>query len=393
MLKFWYKQFPQYPSDHPDYWRIRFIEHALLITSCYFLILTLINIFLFSGFKYALLDASGLAFSLGIYFRFRQTGQVKVTAWAATLMLTGLIMLFVISTKGHAHTLLWATLIPPFSFFLIGRTWGSFISGLSFVICALLVFQQIQNPEPVTFGNGSLFNVIEVCIAQILLFRFYEKTRFSAYQKLTLRNLEIQKMAELDKLTGLYNREKLDNVLDKLLAMSALKSNTKSTHSATNISKSSSLDSSVIHSNQTDNMTINDTEKSVTSEYPISIAIIDIDHFKRINDNHGHLIGDKVLCELANLLQGQMRNDDLLARWGGEEFVMVLPNTTLADATELSERLRLHIAQHNIQDMALTISLGIAQYGQDDSAYSLLDRADKALYQAKFRGRNCVAVA
>ncbi|GGP63116.1 hypothetical protein GCM10009409_30980 [Shewanella saliphila] len=238
-----------------------------------------------------------------------------------------------------------------------------------------------------------MFNVIEVCIAQILLFRFYEKTRFSAYQKLTLRNLEIQKMAELDKLTGLYNREKLDNVLDKLLAMSALKSNTKSTHSATNISKSSSLDSSVIHSNQTDNMTINDTEKSVTSEYPISIAIIDIDHFKRINDNHGHLIGDKVLCELANLLQGQMRNDDLLARWGGEEFVMVLPNTTLADATELSERLRLHIAQHNIQDMALTISLGIAQYGQDDSAYSLLDRADKALYQAKFRGRNCVAVA
>ncbi|GGP65420.1 hypothetical protein GCM10009347_34070 [Shewanella algicola] len=310
-------------------------------------------------------------------------------------------MLFVISTKGHAHTLLWATLIPPFSFFLIGRTWGSFISGLSFVICALLVYQQIQKPEPVAFGNGSLFNVIEVCIAQILLFRFYEKTRFSAYKKLTLRNLEIQKMAELDKLTGLYNREKLDTVLEKLLTVSSLKSNTKSTHnanniptsSATNISKSTSLASSIIHSNQSDNMIINDTEKSVTSEYPISIAIIDIDHFKRINDNHGHLIGDKVLCELAQLLQGQMRNDDLLARWGGEEFVIVLPNTTLADATELSERLRLHIAQHNIQDMALTISVGIAQYGQDDSAYSLLDRADKALYQAKSRGRNCVAVA
>ena len=100
-----------------------------------------------------------------------------------------------------------------------------------------------------------------------------------------------------------------------------------------------------------------------------------------------------MLCQLAQLLQNQMRSDDLLARWGGEEFVVVLPNTTLADAVELTERLRLYIAMQNIQSMELTISLGVAQYRVEDTAHSLLDRADKALYSAKSGGRNCVAAA
>jgi len=397
MIRFWYKQFPQYPADHPDYWRIRLIEHFLLITTAYFVILTLLNLFYFSGFKYALLDASGLIMSLGIYCRFRQTGQVKITAWAVTLMAVGLIMLFVISTKGYSHSLFWATLIPPLSFFLIGRTWGTLISCFSFSVCAVLVYLQTQYSQPVTIGTGSLFNVIEVCLAQILLFRFYEKTRFSAYQKLALRNLDIQKMAETDKLTGLYNREKLDFALDTLLTTPAANTPmTTETASATKQTGAAPIiyppyaDDNPLKNNQT---TQDLFSKQAATQYPISVAIIDIDHFKQINDNHGHLFGDKVLCQLAQLLQNQMRNDDLLARWGGEEFVVVLPNTTLADAVELTERLRLYIAMQNIQGMELTISLGVAQYRLEDTAHSLLDRADQALYSAKSGGRNCVAVA
>ncbi|MBO1896124.1 GGDEF domain-containing protein [Shewanella sp. BF02_Schw] len=397
MIKFWYKQFPQYPPDHPDYWRIRLIEHSLLITTSYFLILTLINLFYFEGYQYALLDGSGLVISLGIYCRFRRTGHVKITAWAVTLMVASLIMLFVISAKGYSHSLFWATLIPPFSFFLIGRTWGTFISCICFSVCAFIVYLQTQDPQPVAFSTGSLFNVIEVCIAQILLFRFYEKTRFSAYQKLALRNLEIQKMAETDKLTGLYNREKLDFALDTLLTTPA--ANAPMATESANATKRTD-EAPIIYQPYADEHPLKNHQttqdllsKQAATQYPISVAIIDIDHFKQINDNHGHLFGDKVLCQLAQLLQNQMRSDDLLARWGGEEFVVVLPNTTLADAVELTERLRLYIAMQNIQAMELTISLGVAQYRVEDTAHSLLDRADKALYSAKSGGRNCVAAA
>ncbi|MGX9462544.1 GGDEF domain-containing protein [Shewanella sp. A14] len=387
MIQYWYKQFPQFPPDHPDYWRIRLIEHSLLATTCFCLILMLINLLYFKTYQYALIDAMGLTLSLGIYYSFRRTGHVKRTSWAVTLMAVSLIMLFVIAAKGHAHSLIWATLIPPFSFFLIGRRWGTFITCICFSVCVYLVYLQTKIPNTTTIGTGSILNVIEVFIGQILLFRFYEKTRFSAYKKLALRNLEIQKMAEIDKLTGLYNREKLDVALEKLLTISAENANTITTKST--LTKPAST-SKVSENSATTSSSAYIAETSLS---PISLAIIDIDHFKQINDNHGHLIGDKVLCELAQLLQSQMRNDDLLARWGGEEFVVVLPNTTITDASELAERLRLYIAQHNIQGMALTISLGVAQYCVEDTTYSLLERADKALYQAKSQGRNCVAIA
>jgi diguanylate cyclase (GGDEF)-like protein len=196
-------------------------------------------------------------------------------------------------------------------------------------------------------------------------------------------------MAETDKLTGLYNRDKLDKVLEQLLTIKAV-NNDVMPDSDSRDNKSPSIDIGVDDKTPTEPRLLKLISRF---QSPISVVMIDIDHFKRINDNHGHLVGDKVLCELAHLLQSQMRNDDLLVRWGGEEFVMVLLNTTLNDTIELTERLRQYVAKQNIQGMALTISLGVAQYNSQDSADSILERADKALYKAKSQGRNCVAVA
>ncbi|WP_339898769.1 diguanylate cyclase [Paraglaciecola polaris] len=248
MLKFWFKEFPQYPADHIDYWRTRLIAHALLITTCYFLILTVINIVTFNDHHLALLDGVGLLVSLGIFVWFRGTGKVDSASWALTILVTALILLFVVTAGGYSHSLFWASLIPPFAFFLIGRTWGTVISVCAFVVCAVLVFLQVEAQQSVTFNTGSLLNVIEVCIAHILLFRFYERTRSSAYQQLAIRNAEIIKMAEIDKLTGLFNRDKLDTVLAECM-------------------------------------------QSLTDDSALSVMIIDIDHFKSINDQYGHLEG------------------------------------------------------------------------------------------------------
>lgn len=117
-----------------------------------------------------------------------------------------------------------------------------------------------------------------------------------------------------------------------------------------------------------------------------SLAIFDIDHFKRINDEHGHLHGDRVLQEVAALLDDAARETDMVARYGGEEFVVIMPQTNLAGAVVFSERLRASFEPR----LSLTVSGGVAAVQDGDTPELLLRRADAALYEAKKAGRNCI---
>lgn len=122
-----------------------------------------------------------------------------------------------------------------------------------------------------------------------------------------------------------------------------------------------------------------------------SVAILDIDHFKPINDTHGHAVGDQVLKQLARLLDSQMRGSDIAARIGGEEFALLMPETSLQEATRALERLRYAIETHAWQPVPITASIGVTGYLPEDSSESLMARADNALYTAKHLGRNNVA--
>lgn len=119
---------------------------------------------------------------------------------------------------------------------------------------------------------------------------------------------------------------------------------------------------------------------------PFSIALFDIDHFKQVNDQHGHLAGDRVLQQMALILDQYVRETDIVSRFGGEEFVVVLPNTDLAGACTFAERMRTMVAQ----GASLTVSCGVATAEEGDDAERLLTRADTALYTAKTSGRNIV---
>ena len=129
---------------------------------------------------------------------------------------------------------------------------------------------------------------------------------------------------------------------------------------------------------------------------PLSLLLLDIDHFKGINDRFGHLIGDHVLRELGRLLSETLRSTDFTARYGGEEFVVILPQTTEEQSRVLAERLRTAIAEaqfvHAGQSFAITVSIGVAALppGVLASRKDVLDKADRALYQAKNLGRNQV---
>jgi len=125
---------------------------------------------------------------------------------------------------------------------------------------------------------------------------------------------------------------------------------------------------------------------------PLSLVMIDVDYFKSINDALGHLAGDGVLMELARVLEGEVRAADVLARWGGEEFVVLAPETTEAEAAAFAERIRARVAEHGFAPAeSVTLSIGLAELaGPEEDMASLYERADRALYRAKRAGRNRV---
>ena len=130
-------------------------------------------------------------------------------------------------------------------------------------------------------------------------------------------------------------------------------------------------------------------------ERELGLLIFDIDFFKRINDQFGHLAGDHVLRELARVVQERIRRDEVFARYGGEEFVIVLPETGLSGAQALAENLRTRVAAHGFafqgERIPVTISVGVAQLAKEDrTAADLIQRADEKLYEAKRGGRNQV---
>lgn len=132
---------------------------------------------------------------------------------------------------------------------------------------------------------------------------------------------------------------------------------------------------------------------------PLCVLMVDADHFKRVNDTHGHDVGDEVLRRLAATLRQELREGDVLARFGGEEFAVLLPNTALAEAQQVAERLRTAVVRQRLDltngaHVRFTISIGIAPCeGRAGDLNALLKAADTALYRAKAEGRDCVRIA
>lgn len=132
-----------------------------------------------------------------------------------------------------------------------------------------------------------------------------------------------------------------------------------------------------------------DERAYATAKTPLTIALLDIDHFKQINDTYGHLVGDAILKELTRVVASHIRESDLFARWGGEEFVILFNNITLEHTLHITEKLRRIIEESPFESIGrLTVSFGISEMNPQESLSSLIERADSALYRAKKSGRN-----
>ena len=170
------------------------------------------------------------------------------------------------------------------------------------------------------------------------------------------RQHEYRRTSVIDELTGLHNRRWMRDILDRQM------------------------------------------KRSQMNNEPLSLLMLDIDHFKKVNDNFGHLAGDQVIRAVAQKMMINVRPTDLLVRFGGEEFIIVLPMTDLAGARIVAERICRSVRQAQIVDGVgnrlppVTISIGIAQMTEDESQDSLIERADQVMYKAKNNGRDRVEV-
>lgn len=179
---------------------------------------------------------------------------------------------------------------------------------------------------------------------------FSDITEQKKYQEsLELINQILEKQASTDPLTGIFNRMKFSKVLGDEL------------------------------------------KRSQRYGTPLSVILLDIDKFKSVNDTYGHLDGDNVLKALTQLIAANIRSTDILARWGGEEFILLAPGSDLNSGAQLAEKLRAAVAVHDFPiPQAVTSSFGVAVYQPGDTELTLTNRADQALYQAKEHGRNRV---
>ncbi len=163
-------------------------------------------------------------------------------------------------------------------------------------------------------------------------------------------NRELERYATIDSLTGVFNRMKFNAVLETEIL------------------------------------------RSKRYQRPMSMAMLDIDFFKSINDNFGHAAGDCALREFVTVVSQHIRECDVLARWGGEEFVILFPETTLEESLQVSEKLRQKIEENSFDRIGnLTCSFGVTQFTIEDGIETLSKRVDDALYEAKKNGRNTIA--
>jgi diguanylate cyclase (GGDEF)-like protein len=166
------------------------------------------------------------------------------------------------------------------------------------------------------------------------------------------QNAQLERLATTDALTGLWNRRKFNEVVEAEIA------------------------------------------RARRYSHPLSLCLLDVDHFKRVNDTCGHDAGDVVLRELAAVMRAELRAVDGLARWGGEEFVFLSPDTPLPGGRDVAERVRQSTARHVFPAVGrVTVSIGVTEYSSGDTLDVLISRADAALYRAKESGRDRVEVA
>ncbi len=284
---------------------------------------------------------------------YRQTRNHQLNK-TGLITIVGMLFAYLIASGGESNTgPLWFYVFPPLLFYLTDPRTGTALM-MYLMLFAMLVFQFPDLPfVTTTYGLDFKIRFFATILFESIFCFVLESSRRKA--RLALVNLAImhEQAARTDELTGLANRREMHHHLTLELS------------------------------------------RYQRSGHHFSVILIDLDLFKRINDTFSHDAGDTVLRQFAQLMQTMVRQSDACARWGGEEFLVLLPDTSLLQALTLAERLRDEVAgtpfSFRDQSLPVTISAGVCSITQARSIEQLLKLADEHLYEAKANGRNRIA--
>ncbi|MFA7426289.1 MAG: GGDEF domain-containing protein [Desulfosarcinaceae bacterium] len=295
------------------------------------------------------------AIVLAVVLFTRRTGNIVLAINAFGLTMVGLSLILLVSGGVNGCGLLWIYIFPPFIFYAQGFRRGLFYMAL-LLVCVLAVFYWPYWPiDHFRYSPDYKKRFLLSLFGVVMISAISEYSRQKTHRWLATLAAKLEVLSLQDELTGLANRRCGLNQLSTF------------------------------------------REIALRNDTPFSVVILDIDHFKQINDRYGHEAGDAMLRHCAGTLRQGIRKQDLLVRWGGEEFLGLFPNTDLAGALVVAKKMR-----HNLENAQLVVgnqvlrvtgSFGVAQVEKDESIDAALARADEALYRAKEEGRNRVSAA
>ena len=280
----------------------------------------------------ALLDSSVVCVMLGLFLHVYFTRETRVPGIALSLI-------FTVAALGSIYLLgngqiFWAYPALAAAFFLLETRYAALLTAVSLLAIEAMLWR--------TTPAATIFTITLTLLTSMLFAYAFAVTASRQRSRLSL-------LATIDPLTGTGNRRAQNEKLDAVNALFR------------------------------------------RAEVPGSILILDIDHFKNINDTHGHITGDDVLVEMADLIRANTRPTETLYRYGGEEFIVIAEHTGLDGAAQLAEKLRQLIEQKTfVADIRLTVSFGVAELHRSEGRQGWLSRADGALFRAKNEGRNRV---
>lgn len=304
---------------------------------------------------FSLFSASIVFFCCHHVHLFPQLGNTILISTRLVLGSVLVLMVYLLHSGGVANTgPLWIYIVPPVAFFFSGLREGLKVIGGFIVIVSVMLFYPHEALLDTTYTFEFKTRFLYSYLTVTLLFGFYEYSRQQSYNHIQELSQKYEKQAMHDPLTNLPNRRGMRVHLDR------------------------------------------EYSRAVRAGEPLSVLACDVDHFKQVNDKYLHDGGDFVLESLSKLFTNSIRQQDIVARWGGEEFLFLLPNTGSADAYLLAEKIRKlaenHTMHYKTQPIKITLSIGVNEISSDENIDHAINIADHLLYVAKEKGRNQTVV-
>jgi len=300
---------------------------------------------------------SGCFFVVGVINLYTlKTDNLQVAAWFYIAVLFLLSVYLVIGGGVGSTGPLWLYPIIVIMISVLGHTYGLFVATLLIgVVMILMVTGNFQGLASPSYDETFKSRYVVTLLALTGLAWAIEWVRSWGSTSFNSLNEKIIELSRTDQMTGLLNRRGLEEHF---------------------------------------NSKVNRSKREGES---FSVGLIDIDDFKLINDKYGHLVGDAILCQVSDIISSELRTIDTVARWGGEEFALLLSNTSLSEATIATEKIKKSVQESGSAGTKvteqITISVGLASYQSGQTLMEMIDIADTALLQAKKDGKNCIRTA